>query len=526
MTPQGLTAAFEALAEAPDGVSRLRELVLQLAVRGKLVPQDPNDEPASELLRRIADARASRPELALLPPVNPETYPYDLPSGWEWCRLGALGVIGSSRRVHKRDWTTTGVPFLRAREIVKLSKHGQAENELFIAEDHFRRLSRDGLTPEPNDLMITGVGTIGVPYVVKQTDRFYFKDASVLIFKNRFGLYPHYICTVLKSPSWIREIHKESMGTTVHTLTIARANLAPFPLPPLAEQHRIVAKVDELMGLLDQLEAARNTRENTRIALRDAALAALQNAETSDEVEVAWNRIAERMDDLLIDPADVEPLRQTVLQLAVRGRLVPQDPNDELATMAKVADVITFLNGYAFKSEWYRDQGIRLVRNQNISPGKIDWSDCKFISDERASEFKRFRLEQGDIVLSLDRPIISSGLKVATIGPADLPCVLLQRVACPRPQGGRVDRQYFLLWLRSPSFVDVIDPGRSNGVPHISTRSLEKMRFRLPSLAEQHRIVAKVDELMALLDQLEERLSAKVAAHDAFAAAAVQHLDV
>ena len=122
-------------------------------------------------------------------------------------------------------------------------------------------------------------------------------------------------------------------GDTRGRINLTHLKLAPIPLPPLAEQHRIVARVDELMGLLDRLDVARKGRDATRDAARDSALAALRHADTPDEVEVAWNRIAERMHTLFTRPADLEPLRQAVLQLAVRGRLVRQDPKDEPASV-------------------------------------------------------------------------------------------------------------------------------------------------------------------------------------------------
>jgi len=125
-----------------------------------------------------------------------------------------------------------------------------------------------------------------------------------------------------------------------------------------------------------------------------------------------------------------------------------------------------------------------------------------------AREFRRFALAENDIVLSLDRPLISSGLKVARIRRKDLPCLLLQRVAKVIPKHNEVDLSYFFLWLNSSEFVDSIDPGRSNGVPHISTRQVERLPIALPSLPDQSRIVAKVDQLMALVDELETQLVA------------------
>ena len=172
------------------GVKKLRELVLELAVRGKLVPQDPNDEPASELLKRIEAEKAKliaegklKKEKPLAP-IGEVEKPFDIPKRWDWAKLGQIGLIGSSSRIHQKDWTETGVPFYRAREIVKLAENGFVDNELFISESLFESLMQNSIFPEPKDIMITGVGTIGVPYVVRSTDRFYFKDASVLIFKN------------------------------------------------------------------------------------------------------------------------------------------------------------------------------------------------------------------------------------------------------------------------------------------------------------------------------------------------------
>jgi type I restriction enzyme S subunit len=151
---------------------------------------------------------------------------------------------------------------------------------------------------------------------------------------------------------------------------------------------------------------------------------------------------------------------------------------------------------------------MRLCRNANVSHGVLDWRESAYVDEKVAKEFERFALSEGDIVLSLDRPLITTGLKVARIRESDLPCLLLQRVAKPVPKHDQLDLSYFLLWLNSSEFVDSIDPGRSNGVPHISTRQVQSLPFVLPPLAEQRRIVAKVEQLMALVDALETQLAA------------------
>lgn len=114
--------------------------------------------------------------------------PFELPEGWAWCRLRTLFNVCSSKRVLQSDWKDEGIPFYRAREIVKLSENGIVDNDLFISEDHFLSLSKDYGVPQPGDLMVSGVGTIGRVYIVSPSDRFYYKDASVLCFENRSGI--------------------------------------------------------------------------------------------------------------------------------------------------------------------------------------------------------------------------------------------------------------------------------------------------------------------------------------------------
>lgn len=207
-------------------------------------------------------------------------------------------------------------------------------------------------------------------------------------------------------------------------------------------------------------------------------------------------------------PEGVEKLRDLFLRLAVQGQLVPVDDEDRalLARETVVGDYLTMQNGYAFKSQWFVKDGIRLVRNANIGHGALHWSDVARISEELAEEYERFRMIEGDIVLTLDRPLITTGLKVARVTQDDLPSLLLQRVARPviKKDAGLVP-EFFYTWLQSPFFIGSIDPGKSNGVPHISTREVQKIAFAPPTKVTQRRIVSKVESLMSLCDTLESQ---------------------
>lgn len=532
MTPHDLIASFDVLAEAPNGVVRLRELVLELAVRGRLVPQDPDDEPASVLLagvakekrRLVTEGRISRPKA--LPEVTERELPFAVPATWKWTRLAhavAWDLVDGDW-VESKDQDPMGA--VRLTQLADVGVDAFLDkSDRFLTPETASRLNCTYL--EQGDVLIARLPRpMGRACVFPGLPQPAVTVVDVAIARCGSAICHRFICHLLNSPYVREQTLARAAGTTRQRISTGNLRLHLVALPPFAEQKRIVARVDELMALLDRLEAARNARETTRIALRDAALAVLQNADTHEEVEVAWNRVAGRMHDLFTDPADVAPLRQTVLQLAVRGRLVRQTADEQADERSVlVRDVVDFLNGFAFKSEWYADNGVRVLRNQNVAHGTIDWTDERQVSATIAEEFARFALKEGDIVLSLDRPLISTGLKVARIGRRDLPSLLLQRVACPRfRRYGNLLADYFFIWLNSPSFTESIDPGRSNGVPHISTREVEKMEFRLPAQTEQRRIVARVDQLMALLDRLERQLADQTGAHDAFAAAAVQRL--
>lgn len=182
----------------------LKKSILQYAIQGKLVPQDPNDEPASVLLARIRAEKKAQlgkkyvesyiykgDDNCYYEHINgkdvdiTEEIPFDLPYSWSWVRLKSILNVVSARRVHQSDWQSEGIPFYRAREIAKLAAFNEVNNELFISNELFEAYKTMGI-PLPGDLMVTAVGTIGKTYIVKKTDKFYYKDASVLRLRSRF----------------------------------------------------------------------------------------------------------------------------------------------------------------------------------------------------------------------------------------------------------------------------------------------------------------------------------------------------
>jgi type I restriction enzyme S subunit len=171
-----------------------------------------------------------------------------------WCRLGDVFNVKSSKRVHKSEWKKSGIPFYRAREIVKLSQSNLVDNDLFISEEHYLDLKGKYGVPKENDILISAVGTIGKTYVVKNNDKFYYKDASVLCLSNIYSLNSSFVEILLASSIIQSQMYENSKGTTVDTITIEKANQYRLPIPPLAEQQRIVQKIENIFKQLDKIQ--------------------------------------------------------------------------------------------------------------------------------------------------------------------------------------------------------------------------------------------------------------------------------
>ena len=266
-------------------------------MRGKLVPQDPNDEPAIVLLEKI---KAEKEELVKekkikkskpLPAITDDEKPFDIPDSWEWVRLGDVFDITSSKRVMKSEWREEGIPFYRAREIVSIKNHQKLKDPIFISKDTYEEKLKVSGRPQVDDILLTGVGTLGIPYVVSTNKDFYFKDGNIIWLRNIKKINPDFISYYVQSPYMLKIINN-GRGTTVATLTIVRAKSLLVPLPPLSEQSRIAAKIAQLFALLRKVESS--TQQ----------YAELQTL-----------------------------LKSKVLDLAMRGKLVKQDPNDEPASV-------------------------------------------------------------------------------------------------------------------------------------------------------------------------------------------------
>ncbi len=323
---------FETAFDTPDGIKKLRELILTLAMRGRLVPQDQNDQPASELLKEIAAEKDRlikegklKPQKPL-PPIDPKEIPYQLPKGWEWVRLqNAFDVRDGTHDTPK--YTVSGFPLITSKNLYtgRLS----FEDVKFISEhDHNRIKERSRV--DLGDILFAMIGSIGNPVIVECEHEFSIKNVALFKFykaNTPERLFLHNF--LLSSQTAMKAISSGAVQSFV-SLNFIRNYL--FPLPPLAEQKRIVARVEQLIARCDELEKLRAARDEKRLETHAAALNALFAAADSGDFSTAWKFISRNFDELYTVKENVAELRKAILQLAVMGRLVPQDPNDQPAS--------------------------------------------------------------------------------------------------------------------------------------------------------------------------------------------------
>ncbi len=551
MNPERLLVHFERIAEAPDAVPRLRRFILDLAVRGKLVEQDPGDEPATELLRRIQTEKvrllnAGEIRKSKANELKMVTAPYDLPRSWAWAALGSIFLYdaGAKREPNMLD-----------------QSHWLLELE-DIEKDTCRLVTRVRASERASQSTKSEfkVGDILYgklrPYLDKVlvADEPGYSTTEIVAIRSFAPLCSKYCALALRRPDFVEYVTRLGQGTKMPRLRTEDANVAPFPLPPLAEQHRIVAKVDELMAICDRLEAAQTEREQRRDRLVTVSLNRINQPAPSAEGEAAtaFREHArfhlDHLPRLTTRLEHIKALRQTILNLAVRGRLVRQDPNDEPASnlleaiaayMARLvmAGKIRRQKGIARSAsrligtlpsswepialsdacqmvtsgsrgwaEFYADSGPAFIRAQNVRFGTLKLDDLAFVNPPSNSEGSRTKVAKGDLLIV----ITGAGVTNPAVLDRDLgEAYVSQHIGLVRPMNEQLSH-WLLLCLMAPAGgrAELIERAYGAGKPGLNLDNIRSLSVPLPPLAEQQRIVAKVDELMAVCDQLEASLTA------------------
>ena len=546
MNPALLLAQFDRISDAPEGIPRLRLFILDLAVRGKLVEQDRRDEPASELLKRIQaeklrlmkgnDVTKGKP----IPPLAANDLPFLIPMNWCWTQLAKVGFI-NPRNTAPDELPASFVPMtLISAEYGVVNKHEiRPWAEIKSGYTHFAKgdVGLAKITPcfenRKSTVFRELTGGIGAGTTELHIVRPILTDVDFLLI-------------FLKSPHFIETGIPKMTGTAgqkrVPTEYFAHS---PFPLPPLAEQHRIVAKVDELMALCDRLEVAQAERVSRRDLLVASSLNSLNNGEASDAFRDHARFYFNHIPRLTTKREHIQQLRQAVLNLAVRGKLTPQDLNEEPAKLL-LFQLTANAKAYAIEQgiappnpdpiakeniefpappgwEWVRlaslfkvitdgdhqpppkaNDGVAFLTIGNITTGKLDFSNCRFVEEKYWKSLSSYKKPAfGDILYTV---VGATYGRPAYVDTRRHFCVQ-RHVAILKPTD-QMNVRFLCSLLASPLVYEQATRSTTGTAqPTIPLRPLRNFLVLLPPLAEQHRIVAKVEKLMALCDRLEAQLT-------------------
>ena len=350
------------ISRSPGGVALLRKLVLELAVRGKLVSQDPKDETASVLLERIKQEKARLVKEEKLkagkefPEITEEEKPYELPRGWEWVRLGDISSY--IQRGKGPDYVNESPIQVIDQKCVRWDGLDLSYAK-YISEESFALYDSERIL-QSNDILwnSTGTGTIGRACVVvgDQVSNQLVCDSHVTVIRL-LAIEANYIVLWLRSTYIFDNIESIANGSTNQIELATSAVLTTVvPLPPLPEQIRIVARVQELMAVLNRLEGQTNKTEEERNRALITTTQAVSQAIIPEEIASSWLRLATNFDHLVDRAEDIKTIRNMVLKLAVRGKLVSQDPKDEPTSVIL---------------ERIQQEKARLVKEGKIKAGKV-----------------------------------------------------------------------------------------------------------------------------------------------------------
>ncbi|AJF59147.1 restriction endonuclease subunit S [Escherichia coli O5:H32] len=532
------------------GIKKLRELILELAVRGKLVPQDPNDEPASELLKRIAAEKAELVKQGKikkqkpLPEISEEEKPFELPEGWEWARINDIASFTNGYAFKSSEFQNSGVG------IVKI---GDIDSSGFISTAGMSYVSEKKINVLPEEMRVNP-GDMVIAMSGATTGKLGFnKTKSTFLLNQRVGkivtysvdkefIY-HYLSTRIEENLSI------SLGSAIPNISTAQINNIIIPIPPSDEQVKIIARVKLLISLCDQLEQQSLTSLDAHQQLVETLLGTLTDSQNAEELAENWARISEHFDTLFTTEASVDALKQTILQLAVMGKLVPQDPNDEPASellkriaqekaqlvkegkikkqkpLPPISDeekpfelpegwewckfglTSEFINGdrgsnYPNKNE-YVSQGIPWINTGHIEKnGTLTVTEMNFITEGKFNELRSGKIQKGDLVYCLRGATFG---KTAFVIPYETGAIASSLMII-RPfiteMGG-----YIYNYLTSPfgrSQIYRFDNGSAQ--PNLSANSVMLYSFPCPPLTEQYRIFSQVGLLHELCDKLKTRI--------------------
>ncbi|HCH4038081.1 TPA: restriction endonuclease subunit S [Vibrio parahaemolyticus] len=531
------------------GIKKLRELIIELAIQGKLTASLDFKGSAK---KSVEDAIVAKFNLSKERNIrgDKETYSSDRAKGfplhWETICVGQVAHVLGGKRVpkgYKLSEQPTDFVYLR---VTDMKNQSIDESDLrYISEEVFKQISR--YTINTGDVYVTIAGTIGaVGTIPPHLDGMSLtENAAKLVFS---GLSKKYLVTVLQSSFVTRQFNDAVNQMAQPKLSLNSIKHTCIPIPPLEEQEYIADKVDELMALCDQLEQQTEASIEAHQVLVTTLLDTLTNSADADELMQNWARISEHFDTLFTTEESIDQLKQTILQLAVMGKLVPQDPSDEPAAelLKRIAEEKAQLvkekkikkqkalppiaedeKPFELPSgwEWCRlddicfgitsgstppkvnfneSEGIPYLKVYNIREQKIDFEyKPQFVDNDcHKTKLARSVLYPGDVVMNIVGPPLG---KIAIIPDTYPEWNCNQAITFFRPIVPQLNK-YIYTYLTAGSFLDSIELIGTAGQDNISVTKSRSILLPTPPLGEQKRIVNKVHELFLLCNSLKMRL--------------------
>ena len=453
--------------------------------------------------------------------VSVEEQAYKIPNNWVWTRWKEVTEIFSARRVLQEDWKKEGIPFYRAREIVKLSINGYVDNELFISEEHYLKLLEISRIPKTNDLMVSAVGTLGSIYVVKSEDKFYYKDASVLCVSPKKDINSYYLKYLMESFYMKEQIKLNSKGSTVDTLTISKYENFYLPLAPLEEQKRIVEKLDFLFDKTKKakeiIEEIKVDIENRKISILDRAFKGVLTSKWRNE-----NKVSDVKELLkLINDEKIKKWEEDCLQAEKDGNKKPKKPiikeiEDMIVPVeeqpykipdswvwVKLDNLCSKITDGTHKTPKYTDSGVPFISVKDIYDNQVSFDNTKFISQEEHNElYKRCNPEYDDILLT----------KSGTIGRTAViktqnEFSLFVSVALLKNYKNIIDSTYLSLNIQDFfNKININQTIKGGVIKNYHITDMKEQLIPLPPLEEQQEIVRILDEVLENENKVKELL--------------------
>ncbi|RYF29168.1 MAG: hypothetical protein EOO17_02365 [Chloroflexi bacterium] len=505
------------------GIDRLKKMVLHLAVSGQLVPQDPLEGTGEDLYREIQDekevlVRQGRiKKQKTLPEINSDATPFVIPESWKWARLANVTIFSIGRtpsRSESKYWNSDYMPWVSIADLRANSHIGTTKEK--ISKEAYEKCF-GGIAVPAGSLLYSFKLTIGKMSII---DMDAVHNEAIASFATINPIFTEYLFKALGVIDPTARTNSAVMGKTLNSATLS---LLEIPLPPLGEQKRIVAKVDSIFALIDQLAEVYKSEQAERSKLVASSLAQLAKGEDGVQGSLALTHLSE----IIHTKADAKILRQTILHLAVSGQLVPQDPSE--GTGEELYQQIQ-----AEKAELIKQGKIKVQKHQQSIgedeilfkiPDSWKWVRLIEVSDrlsaggDKPKDFSKLESDTNTI------PVIANGetnkgvigytsearvcvpsVTVSgrgTIGYSevrDCPYTPIVRLIVVEPCS-RLDLKYLKF-----VFTSILEVGQGTSIPQLTVPMVSPKPIPLPPFAEQRRIVAKTTQLLNLITELEERL--------------------